>query len=294
MMSVELASEAIHQHNKEERPVSTMASNLILFKAGSGAPKVVPRSAVLRIVRPKASAIYQADGVYLYRCQDKLVPVLPVDDVNRNTETCLILIITLHDRTFGLWVDEVMDIVETSGEIQLASYTPSIIGTIDLRGTAVEFIDTGYYFGLAYQAAQHVSETQHANLLLVGNDPGMQDMLSPVLSSAGHKVTAAETAEQANKLLQQSDYGVIVLDAKFRDALDESALSRQLNALRLILNDGQKTGREPSHHGDVVVNQFDRRSLLDTIAAHLEAMSAKMPGAANLNDVPIEQDLKFG
>ena len=294
VMSVELASEAVHQTNKEELRTSTVASNLILFKAGSGAAKVVPRSAVLRIVRPKASAIYQADGLYLYRNQDKLVPVLPVDDVNRNTDTCLILIITLHDRTFGLWVDEVLDIVETVGEIQLASESPSVIGTMDLRGNAVEFIDTGYYFGLAYQAAQQVSEAHHANLLIVGNDPGMQDMLSPVLTSAGHKVTAAETAEQANKLLQQADFGVIVLDSKSRNSLDELALSRQPNALRLVLNDGQKPLRESASGGDVIINQFDRRSLLDTIAAHLEAISAAEPMAANLNDAPLEKSVKLG
>ncbi len=294
VMSVELASEAIHQQAREERQITAMASNLILFKAGSGAPKVVPRSAVLRIVRPKANAIYQADGLYLYRCQDRLVPVLPVDDVNRDTDTCLILIITLHDKTFGLWVDEVLDIVETSGEIQLASETPSIVGTMDLRGTAVEFIDTGYYFGLAYQASQHVTETQHANLLLVGGDPGMQDMLSPVLSSAGHKVTAAENAEQANKLLQQANFGVIVLDAKSRDSLDESVLSRQPDTLRLILSDAQKAGHETGHEGDILINQFDRRGLLDTIAAHLEALSARMPEAANVNVAPLEKDVSFG
>ena len=294
VMSVELASEAIHQQSREEAHITAMASNLILFKAGSGAPKVVPRSAVLRIVRPKASAIYQADQLYLYRCQDRLVPVLPVDDVNRDTDTCLILIITLHDKTFGLWVDEVLDIVETSGEIQLASETPSIVGTMDLRGTAVEFIDTGYYFGLAYQASQNVTEAPHANLLLVGSDPGMQDMLSPVLTSAGHKVTAAETAEQANKLLQQANFGVIVLDAKSRNSLDETVLSRQPDALRLVLSDGQKAGREPGHEGDVLINQFDRRGLLDTIAAHLEALSARVPEAANVNVAPLEKDVSFG
>ncbi len=294
VMSVELASEAVHQTAKEELRTSTVASNLILFKAGSGAPKVVPRSAVLRIVRPKASAIYQAGGLYLYRCQEKLVPVLPVDDVDRDRDTCLILIITLHDRTFGLWVDEVMDIVETAGEIQLASDTPAIIGTMDLRGTAVEFIDTGYYFGLAYQAAQQVTETHHANLLIVGSDPSMQDMLSPVLTSAGHKVTSADTAEQANKLMQQAEFGVIVLDAKSRNSLDETALLRQPNALRLVLNDGQKPSRESVSAGDIVVNQFDRRSLLDTIAAHLENLSAAEPMAANLNDAPSEKSANLG
>jgi two-component system, chemotaxis family, sensor kinase CheA len=294
MMSVELASEAVHQAAREDAHANTMSSNLILFKAGSGAPKVVPRSAVLRIVRPKTSAIYQANGTYLYRNQEKLIPVLPIDDVDRSKENCLILIITLHDRTFGLWVDEVLDIVETAGEIQLASDSSSIIGTMDLRGTAVEFIDTGYYFGLAYQAAQQITETRHANLLLVGSDQGMQDMLSPILASAGHKVTAAENAEQANKLLQQADFGVIVLDSKSRDSLDESALSRLPNALRLVLNDGQKSSREVASRGDVLINQFDRRSLLDTIAAHLETMAAAQAQAANFNEAPFGKNANFG
>jgi two-component system, chemotaxis family, sensor kinase CheA len=292
VMSVELASEAVHQAAKEELRTGMVASNLILFKAGSGAPKVVPRSAVLRIVRPKTSAIYQADGTYLYRNQDKLIPVLPIDDVDRSKENCLILIITLHDRTFGLWVDEVLDIVETVGEIQLASESSPIIGTMDLRGTAVEFIDTGYYFGLAYQSAQQDTDARHANLLLVGSDQGMQDMLSPVLASAGHRVTAAESAEQANKLLQQSDFGVIVLDNKSRESLDESALSRQPNALRLVLSDGHKSSRESVARGDVVINQFDRRSLLSTIAAHLETMADAQ--AANLNEAPFEKSANFG
>lgn len=271
-----------------------VASNLILFKAGSGAPKVVPRSAVLRIVRPKTSAIYLADGIYLYRNQDKLIPVLPIDDVDRSKENCLILIITLHDRTFGLWVDEVLDIVETVGEIQLSSNSSSVIGTMDLRGTAVEFIDTGYYFSLAYQAAQQDFDLRHANLLLVGSDQGMQDMLSPVLASAGHRVTAVETAEQANKLLQQADFGVIVLDSKSRDSLDEIALSRQPNALRLVLNDGHKAARNSAARGDVVINQFDRRSLLNTITAHLETIAAAQDQAANLNEAPFERSANFG
>ena len=117
----------------------------------------------------------------------------------------------------------------------------------------------------------------------------MQDMLSPVLTSAGHRVTSAETAEQANKLMQQAEYGVIVLDAKSRNSLDETALLRQPNALRLVLNDGQKPSRESVSAGDIVVNQFDRRSLLDTIAAHLETLSAAEPMAANLNDAPLEK-----
>ena len=78
------------------------------------------------------------------------------------------------------------------------------------------------------------------------------------------------------------------------DSLDEIALSRQPNALRLVLHDGQKLAREGEHEGDVIINQFDRRSLPNTIAAHLEALSANAPKAANLNDAPLDRSVNFG
>jgi len=201
-MSVELSADAVHTHRRERY---THASNLILFKAGSGAPKVVPRSAILRIVRVEADAVYQADGLHLYRYQDRLIPILCVEGAGQKPDGRLILIASLYDKTFGLWVDEVLDIVETGGELQLASNSPSVIGTMDLCGSAVEFIDIGYYYGLAYQAWQN-QEPYQANLLIAGGEPGMQDMLSPLLASAGHNVTAAGTPEQCQQAFAANEF----------------------------------------------------------------------------------------
>ncbi len=291
-MSVQLSSGIAHT-NVAERYNGTPALNLIVFKAGSGAQKVVPRSAVLRIVRVQAKSIYQADGRYLYRFQDRLIPVLWAGGAGQKPDHCLILIMSFHDKTFGLWVDGVVDIVETAGELQLASSSPSVIGTMDLCGCAVEFIDTGYYCGLAYPARQD-SELHQANLLIASGEPGMQDVLSPLFASAGHNVTAAETAEQANKLLQQTNFGVIVLDSKSRNWLDDSALARRPDALRLVLDEHHPLSPEGARANDILVSPFDRRKLLDAIAAHRDTPLADKPMAANLNDNPSENRANLG
>ena len=60
-----------------------------------------------------------------------------------------------------------------------------------------------------------------AELLIVDSEPGIHELLTPLLASAGHKVTAVETAEQANKLLHHKNFGVILLDAKSARFIDE-------------------------------------------------------------------------
>ncbi len=271
-----------------ETASAAATSSLILFKAGPGAPKVLPRSAVSRILRVPARDVCQADGLHLYRYQEKLIPVLRVAEAIQTSDKCLILVITLYDRTFGLWVDSVLDIVDSEAEIQLISSSPSLLGTVDLRGSAVEFIDVGYYYRMAFQEAAG-SVRNKAELLIVDSEPGMHELLTPLLASAGHKVTAVETAEQANKLLQHTNFGVILLDAKSARSIDEAALSRQPDALCLIFNDDRHQGS-----GDASLSKFDRHHLLKTIDRHLEKPPSRGFKPANLNLPSFEQNASFG
>jgi two-component system chemotaxis sensor kinase CheA len=256
------------------------ASSLILFRAGPGAAKVIPRSVVSRILRVPASQIHQADGHRLYRYQGKFIPVLPVAESCENGGHCLILVITLYERTFGLWVDTVLDIVENTVEIQLRSNSHELLGTIDLGGEAVEFVDTCHYYKTAFQEPSDRSSQGKTNVLIVDKETGMHDLLAPLLASAGHKVTAVETAEQANKLLEHMDFGVILLDSSVARHIESSAMARQTQALCLIFDDDRHPGEGG---GDVPVSKFDRHHLLKTIAGHLDRRPDTGPKAANSN-----------
>ena len=176
-----------------------------------------------------------------------------------------------------------MDIVESETEIQLISSSPSLLGTVDLRGEAVEFIDVGYYYRMAFQEA-HQATKGKAELLIVDSEPGIHELLTPLLASAGHNVTAVETAEQANKLLHHKNFGVILMDAKSARSIDEAALSRQTDALCLIFNDDRHEGT-----GGNAISKFDRHHLLKTIHRHLDKLPSNGFRAANLNMPSFEQ-----
>ncbi len=283
-MNIQKSSSILPSLNNQSESAGA-TSSLILFKAGPGAAKVLPRSAVSRILRVPTRDVCQADGLHLYRYQDRLIPVLRVAEASEISDNCLILVITLYDRTFGLWVDSVLDIVDSEAEIQLISSSPSLLGTVDLRGGAVEFIDVGYYYRIAFQETRHSARSK-TELLIVDSEPGMHELLTPLLASAGHKVTAVETAEQANKLLHHTNFGVILLDAKSARLIDESALSRQPDALCLIFNDDR---HEAS--GDNAVSKFDRHHLLKAIDRHLDKLPSSGVKAANLNVPSFQQNV---
>ncbi len=252
-LNVEPKSDVASVH-KDEPAAGIGTSSYILFRAGSGAAKVLPRSAVLRIVQAKASAICRADGIYLCRYQNKLIPVIPAAGDCEICDSSQILILSFLEKTFGLCVDQVLDIVESSAQIQSAGGTPSVIGAVDLNGVAVELIDSGYFYRQAFNEAPRYSRS--ADLLLVESEHRMRDMLSPALVSAGDKVTAVHGVEQANSLLLRKDFSAILLDAPTRAGLDETALLRQRNGLCLIFDAGHEQA-EGGSYGNNLVSRFD-------------------------------------
>ncbi len=275
----------IPAQDKEDAHAAT--SSLILFKAGPGAAKVIPRSAVSRILRAPRKDLDRADGIHLYRYQNRLIPVLPVGGAALDGDTCLILVLSLYDRIFGLGVDSVLDIVESKAEIQLVSSAPSLLGTADLDGVAVEFIDAGYYYRQAFQDLGRSAEQTKAEVLVVDSEPGAHDMLTPILASAGHVVTAVELAEHANRLLKQKSFGVVLMDAKSASGIDEAALARQTDALCLVFDEtAQGAGRGGEEDA---LRKFDRGRILKTIARHLEKSPRDRPAAASS-----QQNASFG
>jgi two-component system chemotaxis sensor kinase CheA len=133
-----------------ERIVELTETALILFRAGDGAKKAVFRSAVSRIVRVDATDLTRADGRFVHRYQDRLIPVVPLAGQSLCAKSSLILILNVGSETFGLAIDAVMDIVSTSASIELAAATPGLLGTISVARDAVELINPEHYRTIAF------------------------------------------------------------------------------------------------------------------------------------------------
>jgi two-component system chemotaxis sensor kinase CheA len=199
-----------------------------------------------------------------------------------------VLVITAQDRTIGLLVDEIIDILEEKLEVQLASETGDIVGSAEIKGEPVELIDVTYYMQTAFSSRTH-QEPKH--LLYADNDPFFRDTLLPVLKGAGYRVTATLSAEEAMEMLEGgSRFDAVLVDVEMPNnagAVLAGVMRERLlpdHMPMLLLHElptpaviGLPTGHPMTGH----VSKLDRQYLLNTLANFL-TLNERNEGAGYL------------
>ena len=117
----------------------------------------------------------------------------------------------------GLIVDEIVDIVEDKLSYENTSGQGGLLGSAIIDGNATEIIDVGFYlsqgFGEWFKNDSHTSHAANVNLLLVDDSPFFRNLLTPILNSAGYRVTAVEDASTALKMREEGKgFDIIISD----------------------------------------------------------------------------------
>ncbi|KAA0582350.1 hybrid sensor histidine kinase/response regulator [Azospirillum sp. B21] len=194
---------------------------LLLFRAGEGAPKAVPLSLVARLEDVDLATVEMSNGLPVVQYRGKLMPLVPIDPnfslANEGRQP--VLVFADGDRSMGLIVDEIVDIVEEKLNVQLAAERPGLMGSAIIAGKATEVIDAGFFLTQAYKdwfgssAQEGFEEEKLQRVLLVDDSPFFRNLLTPLLSVAGYDVTAVENAGDALALCEAGeDFDVIVSD----------------------------------------------------------------------------------
>ena len=142
---------------------------MLLFKAGSGAPKAVELEHITRLEHVESSQIETMDGRAALQYRGKLMPILTVNSdysgllASRNGDHHIqpLLVFTGEGYAMGLAVDEIVDVVEDRLQIELSADRPGVRGTAIVAGRACEILDVDYYHlrGLAeHQRRPNTSE----------------------------------------------------------------------------------------------------------------------------------------
>jgi two-component system chemotaxis sensor kinase CheA len=197
-----------------DRPIS-----LLVFRAGDGEPKAVPLSLITRLEEIDAKEIQRSSGRPLIQYRGTLMPLVPVNDGMRiRTEGMQPLLVFIDaDRSMGIVVDEIVDIVEDRLNIEVGSATPGILGSAIVRGQATEIIDVAHFLPLAHEdwflRKEMNAEARKRRLLLVDDSAFFRNMLTPVLKAAGYSVTTAADGREALALVETAGgFDVIVSD----------------------------------------------------------------------------------
>ncbi len=193
---------------------------LLVFGAGGGAPKAVPLALVARLEDIDMGNVEYSDGQPVVQYRGQLMPLVCADP-NKSLDSegkTPVVVFTDRERSMGLLVDEIIDIVEEKLDIELKASGAAVIGSAVIAGKATDVIDAGYYLTQAFgdwfmhNDGAEIGES-HKSLLLVDDSPFFRNMLAPLLSAAGYDVTMAEGGDEALKLLDAGrEFDIIVSD----------------------------------------------------------------------------------
>ena len=271
------------QHIPERFIPPREKTRLILFRAGEGALKMVPLSLISRIESAASGAMTVSDGMLVMHHRGFLMPLLRFNGDATTDAACErpVLVLGIGGESLGLIVDEIIDIVEDFLDIEIASATPGTIGSARVGDHVVEIIDISHFVKLARPDALARGVVSRFSVLLVDDRLFFRDMLSPILTAAGYRVTTAASGQDALFLLSKGAvFDAIVTDTDMPE-MDGYTLARQIkheagNAaipiIALATHAAPLTNQAATTAGMCgVVGKFDRPGLLAMLRANLDA-----------------------
>jgi len=198
------------------------AENVILFRAGGTEPKALPLELVARLEMLDGTSFEVANERPVVQYRGALMPILSLDPSKQFTPAARqpILVFAEGDRSVGVAVDEIIDIVETVYSVDLISERPGILGSAIIAGKATDLIDISHHLSNAdanwFRTETRVpfgSDNKARRILLVDDSPFLRNMLQPLLTTAGYEVVGVDSADAALKLCDDGErFDLIISD----------------------------------------------------------------------------------
>lgn len=256
---------------------------MLLFRASDETPKAVPLALVARLEEIDLANVEWAGGRPMVQYRGRLMPLVSIDDNYeiKKEGRQPVVVFSDQERSMGLLVDAINDIVEDRLSIELASNRDGVLGTSIIAGEATDVIDTGYYLVQAFsdwfdpdKGNIEGAHTQ-TRVLFVDDSPFFRNLLTPLLSVAGYSVTTVESAQLALDMCNDGvDFDLIVSDIEmpemngleFARAVRTGSRWAEVPMIALSSNTSPKDlelGRDAGFTDYVA--KFDRDSLLETL-----------------------------
>jgi two-component system chemotaxis sensor kinase CheA len=198
---------SVEEDTGQETVEDNETVTLLVFRGGGEGHKAVPLSLVTRLEEIDASKIEWVGGRPLIQYRGHLMPLVPADpsiEIKREGTQALV-VFSDGERSMGLIVDEIVDIVDDTLEIELVADRSDLVGSAVIRGRATEVVNVAHYLPLAHEDWARSGPPKRAHstrtVMLVDDSAFFREMLTPVLKAAGYKVVTAAGADEALGML---------------------------------------------------------------------------------------------
>ncbi|MCW5750617.1 MAG: chemotaxis protein CheW [Alphaproteobacteria bacterium] len=266
---------------------------MLVFRAGGPEPRAVPLALVARLEEFPVERIERSNQQILVQYRGRLMPLVMMEEKYelRSAGAQPILVFADGDRSMGLVVDEIVDIVEDRLQVEQKGRKAGVLGSAVVAGQATEIVDVGYYlqkgFGDWFQAASEGAFGEVAakrRVLLVDDSPFFRHMLAPMLSVAGYEVTTAADARAALRYREDGQaFDVIISDIEMpgMSGFDFARAVREderWHATPIVALSSHASARDFERGREAGFSDYvpksDRDALLQTLSATLAVRGA--------------------
>jgi two-component system chemotaxis sensor kinase CheA len=270
-------------------------SSMLVFRAGSDDLKAVPLALIARLEDIDMATTEKSHDQYVVQYRGNLMPLIPFNSTHewKREGRQPLLVFTDQERSMGLVVDEIIDIVEDNLKIEIAANETGVIGTAILDGKATDIVDAGHYLTLAFNdwfsgrdGNSGDTSLRGKRILLVDDSPFFRNLLTPMLSVAGYNVTTVDSAGKALSMCEEGvDFDVIISDIEmpdmngfeFAEAVRDA--SRWANVPMVALS--SRTEPSDIERGRSVgfnkyVSKSDRETLIQTLSETIDSINLEM------------------
>jgi two-component system chemotaxis sensor kinase CheA len=256
--------------------------SMLIFRAGGDELKAVPLALVARLEEIEMSEVEISHGEHMVQYRGQLMPLVPFNTTHewKQEGRQAVLVFTERDRSMGLVVDEIVDIVEDRLKVEITAETRGLIGSAVIDGRATDVVDAGYYLTKAFPDWFGGNNTQGMiagkRALLVDDSPFFRNLLAPLLSVAGFNVTTSESAMDALELREKGvSFDVIISDIEM-PSMDGFAFAQEVRGdprwgnVPMVALSGHATDQDFAKGRSVGFNDYvaknDRDELMRSLA----------------------------
>jgi two-component system chemotaxis sensor kinase CheA len=146
-----------------------------------------------------------------------------------------VVVFTYDNRTIGLVVDSITDIVEAPLAIKITASEEYFLGSIVIMDKTTDVVDVGYLLKDLVNDLSHLGNSapkvMGVKVLLIEDSLFFRKLIVPFLADVGYIVSEAATPYEALELveLKRADFDLVITDIEMPE-MDGFELARRLRA----------------------------------------------------------------
>ncbi|GAB4147204.1 MAG: chemotaxis protein CheW [Planctomycetaceae bacterium] len=254
-------------------------TSLLLFGSGAGTTMSVPLSLVARLEEFPQDAIEHSADRTVVQYRGDLLPILPVSghSAGETKDPQPVIVFSEGDRSMGLMVDEIQDILEERLTIRMQSQRPGVLGTAIINGKATDVIDTQHYVIQANPSwFQRHDPNEKRRILTIDDSLFFRQLVKTTLETENYIIESCDSAVSALELLEHgrrfdaiiSDIEMPMMDGyEFAEWVRSNASTSEVPLIALTsLNSHSAESRAMEVGFNRFLTKFNARQLVDTIS----------------------------